>query len=65
MKDWTRKNAFVRRLREMLKGFRILEVKIDRYREVAPPDETLGGMPGVAVPGRGVVIITLKGNWRK
>jgi hypothetical protein len=64
MKDWTRKNAFVRRLREMLKGFRILAADIEHYDEVAPTDETLGRLHGVP-RGRGVVIIKLKGTWRK
>lgn len=64
MTDWTRKNAFVRKLRAMLKGFRILALEVELYDEVAPPDETLGGLPGVPT-GRGVVIIKLKGTWRK
>jgi hypothetical protein len=64
MVDWTRKNAFIRKLREMLKGFRIVGVEINLYNEVAPTDGTLGGLPGVPT-GRAVVEIKLKGTWRK
>lgn len=64
MTDWTRKNAFIRNLRGKLQGFRILDVEIDHYNEVAPPDETLGQISGVTMPGRGAVVIKLKGEWR-
>lgn len=64
MTDWTRKNSFVRQIRAVLRGFRIVEVESEHYIEANAIETPLGGTTHVPT-GRDVFIIKLKGFWRK
>jgi hypothetical protein len=64
MVEWTRKNSFVRQLRYVLRGFRIVEVSSEHYIEANAIETGLGGTTHVP-SGRDIIVIKLKGHWRE
>lgn len=72
MKEWKRKNNFIRELRRFLKRFRIVEVQTEvlaEAKEIEPGEDpgqaTLIGQHGYEPSGRFVVNIRLIGYWRQ
>lgn len=64
--DWTRKNPFVRALREKLKRFRITDTTFDMADEMTPASAVLGEpLPEWKHTGRQIITIKLFGYWKE